>query len=429
MSFTRDSSGDFICYNSPLTMYSNTTSVTVNSTLYNNEGSALSSLVPAMVESNKIYTHLYCYTSGDALLLSNMPLTYNMAIGATLYRGGSLSTSAATSEITRLGTIVSKDTIETGERFWINGNSPTTDKYLLFTSSSSYNNFVLGNMTYGGTYINNDMVFEFEASLPLVNTSTNTLSITITKAPGKYSDYTDQYDNYYVGTYNGTANAGSNTLDLLGLQTFNLTMLYCTKYLRFSQNSSGSTIAPVMVNTVNCSVDGQTVTITDISQPASLTIYDYKTCLTGDTLVTMSDRSIKRLDEIEVGDKVLSINPSTGKLVEDEVVFTDKDENKSHTEYDLWTFSNDYFVKTVHRHRFYNVEDNCFTYMDRWRIGDHTIDQNGNLIELIEHKTINETVKHYKITTKKYHNYFANGILTGSRLTQNFDYKNLSLGE
>lgn len=153
------------------------------------------------------------------------------------------------------------------------------------------------------------------------------------------------------------------------------------------------------------------------------------TCLTGDTLVTLSDRSTKRLDEIEVGDKVLSINPETGECVEDEVIFTDKDQVKIHTCYDLWTFSDGYSVKTVHRHRFYNVEDNSFTYMDRWNIGDHTINQDGKLLELLSHKTVEKKVRHYKITTKNYHNYFANGMLTGSRLTQNFDYKILKTGE
>lgn len=153
------------------------------------------------------------------------------------------------------------------------------------------------------------------------------------------------------------------------------------------------------------------------------------TCLTGDTLVTLSDRSTKRLDEIEIGDKVLSINPETGECVEDEVIFTDKDQVKTHTCYDLWTFSDGYSVKTVHRHRFYNVEDNSFTYMDRWNIGDHTVSQDGKLLELLSHETIEEEVRHYKITTKNYHNYFANGMLTGSRLTQNFDYKILKIGE
>ena len=153
------------------------------------------------------------------------------------------------------------------------------------------------------------------------------------------------------------------------------------------------------------------------------------TCLTGDTLVTLSDRSTKRLDEIEVGDKVLSINPETGEYVEDEVIFTDKDQVKTHTCYDLWTFSDGYSVKTVHRHRFYNVEDNSFTYMDRWNIGDHTISQDGKLLELLSHETIEEEVRHYKITTKNYHNYFANGMLTGSRLTQNFNHEILKIGE
>jgi len=159
------------------------------------------------------------------------------------------------------------------------------------------------------------------------------------------------------------------------------------------------------------------------------TIIHIESCLTGDTLVTMSNRSIKRLDEIVVGDKVLCINPETGELAEDEIIYTDKDKLKSDIKYDVWTFSDGHEVKTVRRHRFYNIEDSSFVYMDRWRIGDHTIDQKGNQLALLSHKTINEPIRHYKITTSKYHNYFANGMLTGSRLTRPIIYDDLKLGE
>ena len=187
---------------------------------------------------------------------------------------------------------------------------------------------------------------------------------------------------------------------------------YRSGYIRYSQGDT--TDIPTMMKTLG---GGDYWFNPDVS------------CLTGDTLVTMPDRSTKCLDEIEIGDKVLSINTDTGEYIEDEVIFTDKDKNKSYIRYDLWKFSNNYQVKTVHRHRFYNIEDNCFVYMDRWNIGDHTINEKGEMLELLSHETIQEEVKHYKITTKKYHNYFANGMLTGSRLTKAFDYKDLKIGE
>ena len=48
-------------------------------------------------------------------------------------------------------------------------------------------------------------------------------------------------------------------------------------------------------------------------------------CLTGDTRITMADRSTKRMDEIEVGDELLSYDWETMRLVPNRVVYTDRD--------------------------------------------------------------------------------------------------------
>lgn len=154
---------------------------------------------------------------------------------------------------------------------------------------------------------------------------------------------------------------------------------------------------------------------------------NYWSCLTGDTTVTLASGEYKRIDEIELGDIVLCINTDTLEFDEDEVVYTDAGQTKTHSEYDIWTFSNDYQVKTVHRHRFYNVESNSFKYMDEWKIGEHTINQDGRMLELLSHENVQEEVQHFKISTANYHNYFANQMLTGSRFTKNFDYKDLHL--
>ena len=139
------------------------------------------------------------------------------------------------------------------------------------------------------------------------------------------------------------------------------------------------------------------------------------TCLTGDTLVTMADGSEKRIDEIALGEEILSYDFATMKLVPNKVIFTDKDMGKTHTEYDVWYFDDGSFVKTVHRHRFYNVEQKAFVYMDEWWIGDHAINRDGEAVALISHERVLETVNHYKITGERGTNYFANGLLTGDR--------------
>lgn len=156
--------------------------------------------------------------------------------------------------------------------------------------------------------------------------------------------------------------------------------------------------------------------------PWSEELGGYWRCLTGDTLVTMSDGKKKRIRDVKKGDKVLSVDPITGKLVECEVMESDIKEIKKHTCYDRWTLSDGTVIKTVHRHRFYNVEKKAYVYMDEWKIGDHFVKEDGSIVELVEHKRVNRTVRHFAITPKL-HNYFANGMLNGDRNAIDVDYK------
>ena len=140
-------------------------------------------------------------------------------------------------------------------------------------------------------------------------------------------------------------------------------------------------------------------------------------CLTGDTLITLSSGEQKRIDQLTLNDKVLSYNPETLQLEPDEITYTDATKNKSFVEYDKWTFEDGSVVKTVHRHRFYNVERQAMVYMDEWEIGEHAITIDGKKIALVSHETIVEDIRHYTIFTKN-QNYFANGLLSGNRYTK-----------
>lgn len=147
-----------------------------------------------------------------------------------------------------------------------------------------------------------------------------------------------------------------------------------------------------------------------------MTIYSWN-CLTGDMLITLADGSQKRIDEITLDDKVLSYNPETMQLGEDTITYCDSDKVKTDSKYDIWTFSDGTIVKTVHRHRLYNVERQAMTYMDEWKIGEHAINIDGAEIELVSHEVIKEKVRHFTIFTEN-QNYFVNGLLSGNRHTK-----------
>ena len=140
-------------------------------------------------------------------------------------------------------------------------------------------------------------------------------------------------------------------------------------------------------------------------------------CLTGETMITLSDGTCKRLDQVMPGDRVLCLNPETGALDIDEVVESDALEHKEHTEYDIWTFSDQTVVKTVYRHRFYNLDQQRMAYMDEWKMGEHAYTRSGKKVALVHHERVQEKVRHYTLFTKKWNNYFANNLLSGNRHT------------
>ena len=117
-------------------------------------------------------------------------------------------------------------------------------------------------------------------------------------------------------------------------------------------------------------------------------------CLTPGTLIDVEEidekgkkrRRRKKLKDIKVGDKVICINPFTLELDTDTVVECDGEMNKKHTCYDNWYFSDGTIITTIHRHRFYNVENKKFMYMEEWNIGDHGLNIDNEKIELIKHE-------------------------------------------
>ena len=157
--------------------------------------------------------------------------------------------------------------------------------------------------------------------------------------------------------------------------------------------------------------------------------YFYTKCLTPDTLIDVEEidekgkkrRRRKKLKDIKVGDKVICINPFTLELDTDTVVECDGEMNKKHTCYDNWYFSDGTVITTIHRHRFYNVENKKFMYMEEWNIGDHGLNIDNEKIELIKHEHIEEEINHCTLFTEKYNNYFANGLLSGNRKSKNIN--------
>lgn len=155
--------------------------------------------------------------------------------------------------------------------------------------------------------------------------------------------------------------------------------------------------------------------------------YLYGICLTGDTMITLSDYSEKRLDELKPSDNYLSYDLDSGKLFIDSQYNLDNLNSRSHAfekwadRYTIYTFDDGTTIKEVHGHRFFNVTKGEFIYLMFWEIGDEIYKIDGSTPKLVFKETVYEPVKFYSVSTKTHHNGFANGCLYGDRHTQKYE--------
>lgn len=135
-------------------------------------------------------------------------------------------------------------------------------------------------------------------------------------------------------------------------------------------------------------------------------------CLEVSTAIAMADGTTKRVADVKVGDKVLSIDPLTGEKTVDTVTETAhgwKDRR------DIWTFGDGTTVTTVGRHRFYDVDLGEFLYLEAWEPGEGARAADGRTVRLVGHERVEGRTEYATIWTEQYNNYFAGGLLAGNR--------------
>lgn len=132
---------------------------------------------------------------------------------------------------------------------------------------------------------------------------------------------------------------------------------------------------------------------------------DKSTCLSGDTMITMFDGSVRRMDNLCVGDVVLSKDGVPSRILE---IYNGRFSDY-HT---LYHFEDGTVIDETHPHRFYNVDQGFWQRLQLWNIGDHAINQNGEEIALVSVEHLDEKAEMFGIWTDK-GTYFANGLLSG----------------
>lgn len=132
--------------------------------------------------------------------------------------------------------------------------------------------------------------------------------------------------------------------------------------------------------------------------------YDAK-CLSGDTLITLADRTERRLDELTGTEMVLGGDLHPARILR----LARGMWSPSHT---LYHFDDETVIDETHEHRFFNVEQGFWQKLKNWRVGDHAKRLDGGAPALVSVEPKEERAEMFGIWVER-GSYWANGLLSG----------------
>ena len=200
-----------------------------------------------------------------------------------------------------------------------------------------------------------------------------------------------------------------------------------TPYLSMPNNASLGTFGISQIG--NNHSDYNNVNLYTFSQSCSIAIS--RTCLIAGTLITLSNGTTKKVEDITYDDELLvwdffngcftSAKPRWIKIKQTSPV------------YNKLTFSNGATLGLVGEggtqgyHRIYNKQAGLFTHtgVPETPIGTITFAEDETEPVLIKQELINEEVDYYNIITDKHFNLFANGILTSCKCSNMYRIKDM----
>ena len=154
-------------------------------------------------------------------------------------------------------------------------------------------------------------------------------------------------------------------------------------------------------------------------------------CFVENTSITLSDGSIKPIQDVTYNDELLVWDFYTGQFTIAKPNWIKVEEVAS--EYNKLTFADGRTLSLVGNgncinsdragyHRIFNKQAGAFTHTGTPDTpnGTITFTDDGKELELVSQEVVHDTVKFYNLTTDKYYNCFANGILTSCRLSNEY---------
>lgn len=127
-------------------------------------------------------------------------------------------------------------------------------------------------------------------------------------------------------------------------------------------------------------------------------------CFTRGTKVS-TDEGEKDIEDIEVGDMVLSKDETTGELAYKEVTATFNHE----TDEIYQIHVGDQVIESTYNHPFW-VEGKGWTYVKDLKVGDLLVQSNGNTLKIDSIELLHKQVTVYNMTVDEFHTYFVSDL-------------------
>lgn len=244
----------------------------------------------------------------------------------------------------------------------------------------------------------------------------NAFDVTIT-VKGANSGYDTTY------AYDGVDNTGTllGTMYTEGTYTFTVSSGHICFVAGYGENSAGSCTGGVsFVGYYGTdpehgkSSDGQIYSVTG---NGSINDAYFYYCFVEGTKITLADGSTKNVEDITYDDDLLVWDFYEGKLNTAKPIWIMIERGANY--YKLVTLSDGTVLRLVGGgdkcHRVYDVDAQEFRYANEC-VGHRVYKQDGNMTTIVSCEIVEEQVKYYNLTTEKYLDCFAEGVLTGSRL-------------
>ncbi|MFC3801890.1 polymorphic toxin-type HINT domain-containing protein [Cohnella sp. GCM10012308] len=121
----------------------------------------------------------------------------------------------------------------------------------------------------------------------------------------------------------------------------------------------------------------------------------------------LTNEGEKNIEDVRVGDKVLSKDETTGELAYKEVSATFNHETGTDEIYRIHV--GDQVIESTFNHPFW-VDGRGWTFVEDLKVGDLLVQSNGNKLKIESIKLEHESAKVYNMTVDEFHTYFVSEL-------------------